>query len=124
MTLVPEADRVAAVELTTVERIRNAALRMVAVQGVSGTSLRAVAAAAGVSLGLVQHHFATKAGLIKAVDDYVLAVVISQITQPIPETSSDSLVEIDDRVTRMFSEIPDGTDYVGRALIDGRPVGY
>ena len=70
MTLLPEADRVGAVELTTVERIRNAALRIVAVQGVAGTSLRAVAAAAGVSLGLVQHHFATKAGLIKAVDDY------------------------------------------------------
>ena len=41
--------------------------------------------AAGVSLGLVQHHFATKAGLIKAVDDYVLAVVITAITQPVPE---------------------------------------
>ena len=72
MTLLPEADRVGAEELTTVERIRNAALQIVAIQGVSGTSLRAVAAAAGVSLGLVQHHFATKAGLIKAVDDYVL----------------------------------------------------
>jgi hypothetical protein len=34
MTLLPEADRVGAVELTTVERIRNAALRMVAVHGV------------------------------------------------------------------------------------------
>jgi AcrR family transcriptional regulator len=124
MTLLPEADRVGAVELTTVERIRNAALRMVAVQGVSGTSLRAVAAAAGVSLGLVQHHFATKAGLIKAVDDYVFAAVINQITQPVPDTTSDSVAEISDRVTAMISENPDVTNYVGRALIDGRPVGY
>jgi AcrR family transcriptional regulator len=97
---------------------------MVAVQGVSGTSLRAVAAAAGVSLGLVQHHFATKAGLIKAVDDYVFAAVINQITQPVPDTTSDSVAEISDRVTAMISENPDVTNYVGRALIDGRPVGY
>src|SRR4051794_11420101 len=93
MTLLPEADRVAAVELTTVERIRNAALRMVAVQGVSGTSLRAVAAAAGVSLGLVQHHFATKAGLIKAVDDYVLELVTTAMAQPLPEPPADSVAE-------------------------------
>jgi len=111
MTLLPEADRVGAVELTTVERIRNAALRMVAVQGVSGTSLRAVAAAAGVSLGLVQHHFATKAGLIKAVDDYVFAAVINQITQPVPDTASDSVAEISDRVTAMISQNPDVTNY-------------
>lgn len=124
MTLLPETDRVGAVGLTTVERIRNAALRMVAVQGVSGTSLRAVAAAAGVSLGLVQHHFATKAGLIKAVDDYVFAAVINQITQPVPDTTSDSVAEISDRVTAMISQDPDVTNYVGRALIDGRPVGY
>src|SRR6476646_11464495 len=124
MTLLPEADRVGAVELTTVEGIRKAALRMVAVQGVSGTSLRAVAAAAGVSLGLVQHHFATKAGLIKAVDDYVLAMVITYITKPVPDTTSDSVAEIGDWVTGMILELPDIVDYVGRALVDGRPVGH
>jgi AcrR family transcriptional regulator len=91
MTLLPQADRVGADALTTIERIRNAALQIVAGQGVSGTSLRAVAAAAGVSLGLVQHHFATKAGLIEAVDDYVFAVVINQITKPVPDTTSDSV---------------------------------
>ncbi len=58
------------------ERIRNAALKSFAARGAAATSLRAVAADAGVSLGLVQHHFATKAGLIKAVDDYVLASVL------------------------------------------------
>lgn len=89
MTLLPDADRVGAEELTTVERIRTAALKIVATQGASGTSLRAVAAAAGVSLGLAQYHFATKAGLIKAVDDYVLSLVISHITEPVPDTTSD-----------------------------------
>ena len=123
MTLLPETDRVGAVGLTTVERIRNAALRMVAVQGVSGTSLRAVAAAAGVSLGLVQHHFATKAGLIKAVDDYVFAAVMQPDHAAGPGHPADSVAEIGDRVTAMISQHPDVTNYVGRALIDGRPVG-
>jgi hypothetical protein len=70
----------------------------------------------------VQHHFATKAGLTKAVDDYALAVVVTAITQPIPDTTPDSVAEIGGRVTRMIAENPDIADYVGRALTDGRPV--
>ena len=60
-------------------------MKSFATHGFANTSLRAVASTAGVSLGLVQHHFATKAGLIKAVDDYVLAVVLTRITQPVPD---------------------------------------
>ncbi len=122
MTVLSEPGRAAAEELSAVDRIRNAALKILATHGASGTSLRAVAAAAGVSLGLVQHHFATKAGLIKAVDDYALAVVVTAITQPVPDTTPDSVAEIGDRVTRMIAENPDIADYVGRALTDGRPV--
>jgi len=123
MTVLPDAQPVRT-EPSAIERIRDAALKSFATQGSSGTSLRAVAAAAGVSLGLVQHHFATKAGLIKAVDDYVLAMVITHITKPVPDTTSDSVAEIGDRVTGMILELPDIVDYVGRALVDGRPVGY
>jgi len=123
MTVLPDAQPVRT-EPSAIERIRDAALKSFATQGSSGTSLRAVAAAAGVSLGLVQHHFATKAGLIKAVDDYVLAMVITHITKPVPDTTSDSVAEIGGRVTGMILELPDIVDYVGRALVDGRPVGY
>jgi AcrR family transcriptional regulator len=123
MTVLPHAQPVRT-EPSAIERIRDAALKSFATQGSSGTSVRAVAAAAGVSLGLVQHHFATKAGLIKAVDDHVLAMVITHITKPVPDTTSDSVAEIGDRVTGMILELPDIVDYVGRALVDGRPVGY
>lgn len=123
MTLLPDAARVRA-EGAPIERIREAAMKSFARQGFAKTSLRAIASEAGVSLGLVQHHFATKDGLIKAVDDHVLAVVINQITQEIPASTSDSVAEIGDRVTRMIAELPDIVDYVGRALIDSRPVGY
>lgn len=124
MTAPPDTDRVSEEAVSAVQRIRHAALKSFATQGTSATSMRAVAASAGVSLGLVQHHFSTKAGLIQAVDDYVLAVVIGQITQPVPDTTSDSVAEIGDRVTRMIADLPDITDYVGRALIEGRPVGH
>ena len=122
MTVLPELDRVSAEERSSIERIRTAALSSFATHGTSATSLRTVAETAGVSVGLVQHHFATKAGLIKAVDDHVLATVLTSISQPIPE-QSDSLAEVGDRVTRIIAEQTDIADYLGRALIDGSPLG-
>jgi AcrR family transcriptional regulator len=123
MTVASEPDRLAGDSLSTIERIRDAALNSFAVHGTSATTLRAVAAAAGVSLGLVQHHFATKGGLIKAVDDYVLALVIAAMSQPIPEPPADSIVDIGNRVTKIIAERPEVANYVGRALVDGSPLG-
>jgi len=118
-----ESGRTGAEEPRNIERIRAAALQSFAAHGTSATTLRGVAAAAGVSLGLVQHHFATKAGLIQAVDDYVLDQVVTPLAQPIPERVADSVSEIGNRVTRIFAEQPDVAAYVGRALVDGSPLG-
>lgn len=123
LTVLPEPDGTGADELSSVERIRNAALKTFATHGTSATSLRMVAAAAGVSIGLVQHHFGTKAGLIKAVDDHALAVVIALMSEPVPGPPVDSVAEIGNRVTRIIGEQPDVIDYVGHALIDGSPLG-
>jgi AcrR family transcriptional regulator len=123
MSVLPELDGVTAEERSSIERIRNAALKSFAIYGTSATSLRTVAAAAGVSVGLVQHHFANKAGLIKAVDDHVLGLVITAIAPPMPEPPADSVAEMGSRVTRIVAEHPDVVDYVGRALIDGSPLG-
>jgi AcrR family transcriptional regulator len=71
-------------DLTTHARIRNAALEGFAANGVRATSIRDVAARAGVSPGLVQHHFRTKAGLRQAVDDYVLDVALDTFRDLIP----------------------------------------
>ena len=123
MTVVSEPNRLGRDELSTVERIRDAALRSFATHGTSATTLRAVAADAGVSLGLVQHHFATKAGLVKAVDDYVFGVVMGAMSQPLSEPPVDSIGEIGSRVTQIIAEQPDVAGYVGRALVDGSPLG-
>ncbi len=108
---------------SSVERIRDAALKCFAARGTSATSLRAVAAEAGVSLGLVQHHFDTKANLIKAVDDHVLGVMASALAKPIPEPPADSIADIGNRVTSLVADEPDVVAYVGRALTDGSALG-
>jgi AcrR family transcriptional regulator len=122
MTAVSEPDGVDGEALSPIERIRNAALTSFAAHGTSETSLRAVAAAAGVSLGLVQHHFVTKAELIKAVDDHVLGVVIATMSKPIPE-NADSVAEVGSRITEIFGDRPDIGRYLGRALVEGSPLG-
>jgi AcrR family transcriptional regulator len=58
-------------DLTARARIRGAALARFGTDGIAGTSVRAVAADAGVS-PLVVHHFGSKEGLRQACDDYVL----------------------------------------------------
>lgn len=119
----PEAGGAGAEVPRSIEKIRTAALQSFAAHGTAATTLRGVAAAAGVSLGLVQHHFATKAGLIKAVDDYVVDVVIAPMAEPISEQSTDSVSEVGNRVNRIFAEHPDVATYLGRALVDGSDLG-
>jgi AcrR family transcriptional regulator len=123
MTTVSEPARLDREERSTIERIRHAALTSFAAHGTSATTLRAVAAAAGVSLGLVQHHFVTKAGLIKAVDDYVLRTVMTVMSQPAPGPAPDSVAEVGNRVFALFANHPDIAEYIGRALVDGSPLG-
>ncbi|KUI11387.1 TetR family transcriptional regulator [Mycobacterium sp. GA-1285] len=108
---------------SSVDRIREAALKCFAARGTSATSLRAVAAEAGVSLGLVQHHFETKANLIRAVDDHVLEVMGTTLAQPISEPTVDTITDVGNRVTSLVAGEPDVVAYVGRALTDGSSLG-
>jgi AcrR family transcriptional regulator len=109
-------------ERSRVERIRAAALELFAVRGVEATSLRMVASTAGVSVGLVQHHFATKAGLVEAVDDHAMAVVGAALAAPLPD-SADPVAELGQRVTALIAEHLVVVDYMARAFIDDTPTG-
>ena len=55
----------------TAARIRDAAIAAFATHGFAKTTVRGIAKAAGVSPGLVIHHFGSKDGLRAACDDYV-----------------------------------------------------
>jgi AcrR family transcriptional regulator len=59
-------------DLTARARIRDAALRLFAERGIAGAAIRDIAAAAGVSPGLVRHHFGSKEALRAACDAYAL----------------------------------------------------
>jgi AcrR family transcriptional regulator len=59
-------------DLTARARIRDAALRMFADRGTDKATIRDIARAAGVSPGLVRHHFGSKEALRDACDRYAL----------------------------------------------------
>lgn len=60
---------------TTRARIRDAAIECIAEHGVASTTARKVADSAGVSPGLVIHHFGSMEGLRTACDDHVATVI-------------------------------------------------
>jgi AcrR family transcriptional regulator len=60
-------------DLTAQARIRDAALGLFAERGMERATIRDIAARAGVSLGLVRHHFGAKEALREACDAYALA---------------------------------------------------
>ena len=68
MRSVPAEDR------TARAIIRDEALRLFAARGPDGVTVRQIAVAAGVSPGLVLHHFGSKEGLRQAVDEHVLGL--------------------------------------------------
>ncbi|BEK98690.1 TetR/AcrR family transcriptional regulator [Nocardia seriolae] len=86
-------------DLTTRARIRDAAITVFGEQGF-GVGVRAIAAAAGVSPGLVNHHFGSKDGLREACDDWVRETVraakMEYIENPSPGGLMRQLAEIED----------------------------
>ena len=64
-------------DLTGRARIRDSALVLFGERGVERTSLREIAAAAGVTAGLVRHHFGSKDGLRAVCDAYALERVMA-----------------------------------------------
>ncbi len=109
-------------DLSTYARIRNAALEGFASKGVDSTSIRDVAAAAGVSPGLVQHHFGTKAGLRDAVNEYVIAVAGETFEDLIRVgEKAEVWAGMGDTVTAWVRDNAIAVRYVARALAEGDP---
>ncbi|PZG22124.1 TetR family transcriptional regulator [Nonomuraea aridisoli] len=80
-------------DLTAQARIRNAAIAHFARDGFRKANVRAIAAAAGVSVGLVFHHFGSKEGLRSACDDHVLRVLVRRTRDARPGTARNLLGE-------------------------------
>jgi AcrR family transcriptional regulator len=102
-------------DLTARARIRDAALRLFAERGIEGATIRDIARAAGVSGGLIRHHFGSKEALRDACDAYALdrllrikeqAVLDGQLANPgfLPATHPTILL--------LYR-------YLARAMVDG-----
>src|SRR5215204_5684232 len=63
-------------DLTDRARIRDAALRLFGERGIDGATIRDIAKAAGVSPGLVRHHFGSKEALRDACDSHALSRIV------------------------------------------------
>src|SRR5262249_31905058 len=104
-------------DLTTKARLRETALALCAGHGIPATTRRSIAAAAGVSPGLVIHHFGSKDGLRRAVD----AVVVKRITAALSEVpaGSSGASLIDQRaevLARVLQPQPALLQYIAQAL--------
>jgi TetR/AcrR family transcriptional regulator, regulator of cefoperazone and chloramphenicol sensitivity len=114
------AARVPSSDLNGHARIRNAALEAFAREGVKASSVRAIARAAGVSPGLVQHYFPSKDALRDAVNAHVIALAAAHFAD-LPPTApgGDPFVALGDRITDLVGAQPDAILYAARAIVEG-----
>jgi AcrR family transcriptional regulator len=101
-------------DLTARARIREAAIRLFTMNGVEETSILDIAKAAGVSGGLIRHHFGSKDGLRVACDTYVFSELLRFKLQALEQGRADPdfLLTFDTRQVLLRR-------YFGRAMIDG-----
>jgi AcrR family transcriptional regulator len=106
-------------EPATRARIVGAALEGFASAGVAVPSIRAIARAAGVSTGSVQHFFPSQAALREAVTEYVTGLVAEAFTQPVSGPSGAEVgSELGHRLTDFFRRHPTESRYLARTLTD------
>jgi len=103
-------------DLTARARIRDAALALFAERGMDRATIRDIAKAAGVSGGLVRHHFGSKDGLRAACDSYAL----DQLMQ-IKEQAVDGQLANPSFMSAAHPTVLLLYRYLARSLVDGSP---
>ena len=101
---------------TTTARIRDAAITEFAANGIAGTSIRTIATTAGVSPGLVIHHFGSKDDLRVACDEYVAGIIRDVKGGAMASGGGFDVTA----AFRTVGEIP-ASKYLARTLVDGSP---
>jgi AcrR family transcriptional regulator len=111
-------------ELTAHARILRAALVSFARVGIAATTIRGVAVAAGVSPGLVQHHFRSKEGLRAAVDEFFLERASRAVTEAAGRGSpAEVAAGFGDRIADFIRSNPELVAYARRSFLEGDPSG-
>lgn len=106
-------------DLTAKARIRNGALILYSDYGEDATSMRAIADSAGVTVGLVVHHFRTKDGLRDAIEQWIVDLFAGAIGQvPLEGTAAVVGAARDEAVASMLADNPAVIGYLRRAVLD------
>ena len=100
-------------DLTARARIRDAAIELFADRGIEGATIRDIAQKAGVSSGLLRHHFGSKEGLRDACDEFVLNELIG---------IGNRFIEFQ-TIDRITPEMLRMQRYMTRSVLDGSPAG-
>lgn len=108
------------------QRLIRVAMQMFADKGFDGITVRDIAAAADVSVGLINHHFGSKDGLREAVDQYFLSQFEEilqdeyQVTESPDSRGLDIVVErTEGWINRHIEEWDLSKAYMRRALLEG-----
>ncbi|MBC6463498.1 TetR/AcrR family transcriptional regulator [Actinomadura sp. HBU206391] len=102
-------------DLTARARIRDAAMVQFAERGIKGATIRGIAEAAGVSPGLVQHHFGSKEALREACDSHSMEIIRRTSEISPSKMSEPGFLSVAMRTTMPVRR------YVARAMVDGSP---
>ncbi|WP_409182680.1 TetR/AcrR family transcriptional regulator [Amycolatopsis sp. VS8301801F10] len=103
-------------DLTARARIRDAAMRHFGEHGFERATIRGIAVEAGVSLGLVRHHFGSKQALREACDAHLIKL-IRQLNDQVPEDLAASITANPVAAARIA--VGPYRDYLVRALVEG-----
>ncbi|MCT2584477.1 TetR/AcrR family transcriptional regulator [Actinophytocola gossypii] len=103
-------------DLTARARIRDAALRLFGEQGFDRATIRGIAEVAGVSSGLVRHHFGSKEALRDECDAY-LARALTRLND---QVRADMATSETNYLAVAVSVFAPYRSYISRALVEGR----
>ncbi|PRX96709.1 TetR/AcrR family transcriptional regulator [Allonocardiopsis opalescens] len=103
-------------DLTARARIRDAALRQFGEHGFERATIRGIAEAAGVSSGLVRHHFGSKEALRDACDEFLIASLHRLNEQARAEPAPTEVNPVASAQAAFGPYQP----YLARALVEGR----
>jgi AcrR family transcriptional regulator len=105
-------------DLTARARIRDAAFEQFAEHGFDGATIRGIAEAAGVSPGLVQHHFGSKDALRRACDGAVLELIQRKVA-----ATRDGQITDPTFLASLYAQALPVVRYLARSFVDGSPDG-
>src|SRR5690554_5632572 len=115
--------RSASSDTTLRARIRDAAVLLFGRDGYAHTSVRAIAAEAGVSPALVIHHFGSKDALRGVCDEHIVSEIFGRNDELGIDASSDALASTMQRWLADLDTHRVALDYLSRMLTDGSALG-